>query len=67
MEFRELFRPRRMARHRTGEHVARDIRIGAGATIGPPAPDPEWSRRTSRGTQRRRALDEPVRWNTWTS
>lgn len=42
-----------------------DLRIVAGVTIGRGAPDPGWSGKTSRATQRRRALDELVRWNTW--
>lgn len=42
-----------------------DLRIVAGVTIGRGAPDPGWSGRTSRATQRRRSLDELVRWNTW--
>ena len=44
-----------------------ELRIVAGVTIGRGAPDPAWSERTSRATQRRRALEEVVRWNTWTS
>ena len=42
-----------------------DLRIVAGATLGRPLPDPEWSKVTSRATQRRRSLDELVRWNRW--
>jgi nitroreductase len=42
-----------------------DLRIVAGVTIGRGAPDPVWSSRTSRSTQRRRGLDELVRWNVW--
>ena len=42
-----------------------DLRIVAGVTIGRGAPDPGWSEKTSRATQRRRALDELVRWNAW--
>lgn len=42
-----------------------DLRIVAGVTIGRGAPDPVWSSRTSRATQRRRSLDEIVRWNSW--
>ncbi|HEY8029204.1 MAG TPA: nitroreductase family protein [Gaiellaceae bacterium] len=42
-----------------------DLRIVAGVTVGRGAPDPGWSGKTSRATQRRRALDELVRWNTW--
>jgi FMN reductase [NAD(P)H] len=44
-----------------------ELRIVAGVTIGRGAPDPRWSEKTSRATQRRRALDELVRWNTWSS
>jgi hypothetical protein len=44
-----------------------ELRIVAGVTIGRGAPDPLWSRKTSRATQRRRALDELVKWNTWSS
>jgi nitroreductase len=42
-----------------------DLAIVAGVTLGRPAPDPEWSKRTSRATQRRRTLDELVHWNRW--
>jgi nitroreductase len=42
-----------------------DLRIVAGVTVGRGAPDPGWSGKTSRATQRRRPLDELVRWNTW--
>jgi FMN reductase [NAD(P)H] len=42
-----------------------DLRIVAGATVGRPLPDPGWSKVTSRATQRRRTLDELVRWNRW--
>lgn len=42
-----------------------ELTIVAGITLGRPAPDPEWSKRTSRATQRRRTLDELVRWNRW--
>ena len=42
-----------------------ELRIVAGATLGSPLPDPEWSKVTSRTTQRRRGLDELVRWNRW--
>jgi nitroreductase len=44
-----------------------DFHFVAGVTLGRPLPDPEWSKRTSRSTQRRRGLDELVRWNSWTS
>jgi nitroreductase len=42
-----------------------ELAIVAGITLGYPAPDPEWSKRTSRATQRRRTIDEQVRWNRW--
>jgi hypothetical protein len=42
-----------------------ELAIVAGVTLGVAAPDPEWSKRTSRATQRRRTLDELVHWNTW--
>jgi FMN reductase [NAD(P)H] len=44
-----------------------DFHFVAGVTLGRPLPDPEWSRLSSRSTQRRRGLDELVRWNSWTS
>jgi len=47
--------------------IPEELRIVAGVTIGRGAPDPAWSEKTSRATQRRRALEEVVRWNTWTS
>ena len=45
--------------------IPEDLRIVAGVTIGRGAPDPGWSGKTSRATQRRRSLDELVRWNSW--
>lgn len=42
-----------------------ELAIVAGITLGRGAPDPEWSKRTSRATQRRRTLDEVVHWNRW--
>jgi nitroreductase len=42
-----------------------DLAIVAGVTLGQPLDDPEWSKVTSRATQRRRSLDELVRWNRW--
>jgi nitroreductase len=44
-----------------------DLRIVAGVTVGRAAPDPGWSRVTSRSTRRRRRLDELVHWQRWTS
>ncbi len=48
-------------------HIPQDFALVAGVTLGRPLPDPEWSKRTSRSTQRRRTLDELVGWNTWSS
>ena len=48
-------------------HVPGDLRLVAGVTLGRPLPGPGWSSRTSRATQRRRTLDEVVRWNAWSS
>jgi FMN reductase [NAD(P)H] len=45
--------------------IPHDLHVVAGATLGYPLPDPEWSKVTSRATQRRRDLDELVRWNRW--
>lgn len=45
--------------------IPEDLHIVAGVTIGRGAPDPGWSGKTSRATQRRRSLDELVRWNSW--
>ena len=42
-----------------------ELAIVAGITLGYPAPDPEWSKRSSRATQRRRTIDEQVHWNRW--
>jgi len=42
-----------------------ELTIVAGITIGRAAPDPGWSKLTSRATQRRRPLDELVHWQTW--
>ncbi len=45
--------------------IPAELRIVAGITIGRGAPDPVWSSKASRTTQRRRALDELVKWNRW--
>jgi nitroreductase len=42
-----------------------DVSVVAVVTLGHEAPDPEWSRRTSRATQPRRPFDEVIRWNRW--
>ena len=47
--------------------IPEDFAIVAGVTLGLPLPDPEWSKRSSRSTQRRRTLDELVGWNRWSS
>ena len=44
-----------------------DLTIVVGVTIGHPADDPGWDRATSVFSQRRRAQDEVVRWNRWSS
>jgi nitroreductase len=44
-----------------------ELTLVAGITIGYPLPDPGWSSKTSRATQRRRTVDELVHWNTWSS
>jgi FMN reductase [NAD(P)H] len=46
-------------------HIPDELTIVAGITLGYPAPDPEWSKLSSRATQRRRTIDEQVHWNTW--
>jgi nitroreductase len=42
-----------------------DLLFVAVVTLGRPAPDPRWSAATSRATQRRKGLDELVRWERW--
>ena len=42
-----------------------DFRFVGVVTVGHPADDPRWSEATSRLTQRRRPLDELVRWERW--
>jgi nitroreductase len=44
-----------------------DLTIVVGVTLGHPAEDPDWDRATSAFSQRRRAQDEVVRWNRWSS
>ena len=46
-------------------HVPGDFTFVAGISIGYPLPDPGWSSKTSRTTQRRRTVDEVVKWNHW--
>jgi FMN reductase [NAD(P)H] len=47
--------------------IPTDFTLVAGVSLGYPLPDPGWSSKTSRATQRRRAVDELVRWNHWNS
>ncbi|HET7571517.1 MAG TPA: nitroreductase family protein [Gaiellaceae bacterium] len=47
--------------------IPADLRIVAGVTVGRPAPDPGWSRVTSRATRPRRPVEEVVRWQRWIS
>jgi nitroreductase len=59
--------PDEAARLRELLKIPADFAMVAGITLGRPLPDPEWSKRSSRATQRRRTLDELVGWNTWSS
>ena len=45
--------------------IPTEFTLVAGISIGHPLPDPGWSSKTSRATQRRRAVDELVQWNRW--
>jgi nitroreductase len=45
--------------------VPDDLTLVAGVSIGYPLPDPGWSSKTSRATQRRRRVDELIHWNRW--
>jgi nitroreductase len=45
--------------------VPEDVHFVCLVTIGHPAPDPQESRLVSRLSQRRLALEEPVRWERW--
>jgi FMN reductase [NAD(P)H] len=44
-----------------------DLTIVVGVTVGRPAEDPDWDRATSAFSQRRRANDEVLKWNRWSS
>jgi nitroreductase len=44
-----------------------DLTIVVGVTVGHAAEDPDWDRATSVFSQRRRAHDEVVQWNRWSS
>jgi nitroreductase len=47
--------------------IPEDLTIVVGVTVGHPAEDPDWDRATSVFSQRRRANDEVVKWNRWSS
>jgi nitroreductase len=47
--------------------IPEDLTIVTGVTVGHPAEDPDWDRATSVFSQRRRAHDEVVQWNRWSS
>src|SRR3954465_12182963 len=47
--------------------IPQELTLVAGISVGYPRPDPGWSSKTSRATQRRRAGDELVQGNTWAS
>jgi FMN reductase [NAD(P)H] len=47
--------------------IPHDLTIVTGLTVGHPAEDPDWDRASSVFSQRRRAHDEVVRWNRWSS
>jgi FMN reductase [NAD(P)H] len=42
-----------------------DVSVVAGVTVGRPRPDPNASQASSRMSQRRRSIDEVVRWERW--
>jgi FMN reductase [NAD(P)H] len=45
--------------------IPEELTLVAGISLGYPLPDPGWSSKTSRATQRRRTVDELVHWNSW--
>src|SRR5689334_21105637 len=45
--------------------VPDELTVVAGVTLGRPAPDPGWSALASRSTQKRRPLEDLVRWQRW--
>jgi FMN reductase [NAD(P)H] len=45
--------------------IPRDVWVVAGVTVGKPGPDPNASLASSRFSQRRRPLEEVVRWERW--
>ena len=46
-------------------HIPDEVSVVAGVTIGKGRPDPNAAKSSSRMTQRRRTLDEVVRWEHW--
>ncbi|HZT94971.1 MAG TPA: nitroreductase family protein [Gaiellaceae bacterium] len=44
-----------------------DLTIVMGVTVGHPAEDPDWDRASSAFTQERRAHEDVVKWNRWSS
>lgn len=57
----------RMAAFKAIFRIPEDVSVVGVVTLGHPAPDPGWSERASRRTQRRRPLDEVVHWERWSS
>jgi nitroreductase len=55
------------ARWRALLAIPDDVTIVVGLTVGHPAEDPDWDSATSAFSQRRRAQDEVVKWNRWSS
>ncbi len=47
--------------------IPADLTIVVGITVGHPAEDPDWDRASSVFSQRRRAHDDVVRWNRWST
>src|SRR5262249_53569240 len=47
--------------------IPEDLTIVTGVTVGHPAEDPDWDKASSVFSQRRRAEDEVIRWNRWSS
>ncbi|MHB8642070.1 MAG: nitroreductase family protein [Gaiellaceae bacterium] len=54
-----------MVEFKTLLDIPDDVSVVAGVTLGHARPDPNATRASSRTTQRRRSLDEVVRWERW--
>jgi FMN reductase [NAD(P)H] len=52
---------------KTSFGIPHDLTVVALVTLGAPAPDPGWSAITSRRTRPRRATDDLVRWESWST